>query len=120
RWSEVTTLPAGQPDAIVRRASGFEVYAQPRFGIEPVPGKNVVSPDGGVVDAYRNRAVAAITAWSRVRAYQSVCAVPIDGVRPTDASVYDLRYRPAYPITYVMSRKHRRDREGRAMVAAYV
>ena len=120
RWSEVTTLLAGKPDAIVRRASGFDNYAQPRFGIQPVPGKNVVTPDGGVVDAYRNPAVAAITAWSRVRAYPSLCAVPIDGGRPTDTSVFDLSYRPAYPITYVMTRKHRRDAEGKEMVAAYV
>jgi hypothetical protein len=120
RWSQVTTLAAGQPDAIVRRAGGFDNYALPRFGIQPVPGKNIVSPDGGVVDAYASRAVAGITSWSHVRGYPSVCAVPIDGVRPTDVSVFNLHYGPAYPITYVMTRKHRRDAQGRAMVAAYV
>src|SRR5262245_23228668 len=98
RWSQVATVPVGQPDVIARHVRGVERYAQPRFGVKPTPGHVAVDLDGGVLAAYRNRAVAAITSWSRVRRYtSSVCAVAIDGVAPTDASVFTRSYGPAYP-----------------------
>ena len=121
RWSEVATLPAGQPDVIARHVRGVDRYAQPRFGVGRVPDDVVVEPDGGVYAAYSDRAVAAVTSWSRVRAYaSSVCAVPIDGVAPTDASVFTRSYGPAYPIEVALPHHRRTDPQGRAMVAAYV
>ena len=66
RWSQVATLPAGQPDAIARHVRGTDRYAQPRFGVPPVPEHAVVELDGGVFAAYCDRAVAAVTSWSRV------------------------------------------------------
>ena len=121
RWSQVTALPAGQPDGIARHVRGTDRYAQPRFGVAPVPKHAVVEFDGGVSAAFYDRAVAAVTSWSRVRAYtSSVCAVAIDGVVPTDASVFTRRYGPAYPIEVVLPHHRRTDRQGRAMVAAYL
>jgi hypothetical protein len=121
RWSQVATLPPGQPDVIARHVRGVERYAQPRFGVKPTPGHAVVDLDGGVLAAYRNRAVAAVTSWSRVRQYtSSVCAVAIDGVAPTDASVFTRSYGSAYPFELAMLHRRRTDPQGRAMVAAYV
>ena len=121
RWSQVTALPAGQPDEIARHVRGTDRYAQPRFGVPPVPKHAVVELDGGVSAAYYDRAVAAVTSWSRVRAYtSSVCAVAIDGVTPTDANVFTRSYGPAYPIEVVLPHHRRTDPQGRAMVAAYV
>ena len=121
RWSQVTTLSAGQPDAIVRHVRGDDGYAQPRFGVAHRPAHAVVERDGGVAAAYYDRAVAAVTSWSRVRAYtSSVCAVPIDGVAPTDASVFNRSYSQAYPIEVALAHRRRTDPQGRAMVAAYI
>jgi hypothetical protein len=56
-----------------------------------------------------------------VRTYtNSVCAVAIDGVVPTDASVLTRSYGPAYPIEVAPPHHRRTDRQGRAMVAAYL
>jgi hypothetical protein len=121
RWSQVTTLTPGQPDAIARHVRGDDGYAQPRFGVAHVPTHAVVEPDGGVQAAYYDRAVVAVTSWSRVRAYtSSVCAVPIDGVTPTDATVFNRSYSQAYPIEVALAHHRRTDPQGRAMVAAYV
>jgi hypothetical protein len=121
RWSQVTTLPPGQPDAIARHVRGDDGYAQPRFGVAPKPTHAVVEPDGGVAAAYYDRAVVAVTSWSRVRAYtSSVCPVPIDGVAATDASVFNRSYSQAYPIEVALAHRRRTDPQGRAMVAAYI
>ena len=121
RWSQVATLPAGQPDAIVQRLIGTGAYAQPRFGAPEKPGTKPVMRDGGVsLIAGGNRAVAAVTGWTQVRNDSRLCAVPINGIAPTDATVHALEYPAAYPISYVMHRKRRRDREGRALVRGFV
>jgi hypothetical protein len=121
RWSQVTTLPAGQPDAIARHVRGEDGYAQPRFGVAPRPKHAVVELDGGVQAAYYDRAAVAVTSWSRVWAYtSSVCAVPIDGVAPTDASVFNRSYSQAYPIEVALAHHRRTDPQGRAMVAASI
>ena len=121
RWSQVAALPAGQPGAIDRHVRGENGYAQPRFGIGLRPHHAVIEPDGGVAAAYRDPAVAAVTSWSRVRAYtSSVCPVAIDGVVPTDASVFSRGYSQAYPIELAFRHRRRTDPQGRAMVRAYV
>jgi hypothetical protein len=121
RWSQVATLPPGQPDAIARHVRGEDGFAQPRFGVGLRPRHAVIELDGGVAAAYRDPAVAAVTSWSRVRAYtSSVCAVAIDGVAPTDASVFARSYSQAYPIELALPHRRRTDPQGRAMVRAYV
>ena len=116
RWSEVGAPSLG---AIKRRVAGEQGFAEPRFGAQSKLGRTIVKPDGGVSEL-GDANVAALTAWSRVRSNSSVCAVPINGVAPTNVSVYRREYRPAYPMQFVMHAKRRRDREGRAMVRAYV
>src|SRR5262249_30252437 len=112
RWSQMATLPTGQPDAIVRHVRG-DFYAQPRFGVGLRPRHAVIEPDGGVAAAYRDRAVVAVTSWSRVRAYtSSVCPVALDGVLPTDASVFARRYSQAYPIELALRHRRRTDPQG--------
>jgi hypothetical protein len=121
RWSQVATLPPGQPDVIVRRLIGSEGFAQPRFGVKLQPGRSLVKPDGGVSQVRAgDRAVAAVTAWTKVRQDSRLCAVALNGVAPTDGTVRGLEYPGAYPVSYVMHRKRRRDREGKALVRAYV
>src|SRR5690606_6627147 len=77
-------------------------------------------PDGGIADAAQDHAVAAVTSWSRVRGYRSVCAVPLDGVAPTDASVHARTYPEAYPIRFAVLRKRQRDAYSRKLRKAYV
>jgi hypothetical protein len=121
RWSQLGALPAGQPDAIARHVRGEARYAQPRFGVEPAPRHATIDLDGGVAAVYGDRAAVGVTSWSKVRRYaESVCAVPIDGVAPTDASVFSRRYGPAYPIEVALRHHRRTDPQGRAMVAAYI
>jgi hypothetical protein len=109
RWSEVVTLPAGAPDAIavrVEKGSGGKV---PRWGVRDgrkyARGAQGVA-DGGLAQAAGgDRAVAGLTRWTRAREYgSSVCSVPIDGVAPTDATVFALSYPAAFPISYVVPR----------------
>lgn len=121
RWSEVTAVGAGQPDGIVRRLIGSETFAQPRFGVRSKQARSVVKRDGGVSEVLAgNRAVAAVTAWSRVRRDSRLCAVALDGIAPSDETVHALKFPAAYPVSFVMHRKRRHDREGRALVKAYV
>ena len=43
--------------------------------------------------------------WSRVRRLgAAVCAVPLDGVAPTDATVAQLAYPEAFPVGYYRPR----------------
>jgi hypothetical protein len=110
RWSQVVSLPAGAPDAIAVRVERTSTGARvPRWGAGN--GRRYAkgareAADGGLGQAAQgDQAVAALTSWSRARAYgRSVCAVPIDGVAPTDATVFDLSYPAAFPITYVVPR----------------
>lgn len=120
RWSQVATLPAGFPDTIVRRISGSDGFADARFGAPAKPGKSVVEPDAGMA-AIRggNRAVAGFTAWSKAR-FGGVCAVPINGVQPTNASVHALRYPEAFPIHLVLRRKSGKPKLGVRAYVAYV
>ncbi len=79
--------------------------------------------DGGLGEAASgDLAVAGLTSWSRARGYgDSVCAVPIDGVAPTDVTVHALEYVAAYPITYVVARAlQRAPRRSRAMMKGFI
>jgi hypothetical protein len=62
--------------------------------------------DGGLAQAAGgDQAVAGLTSWTRARAYGlNVCSVPINGVAPTDATVFALSYPAAFPISYVVPR----------------
>ena len=125
RWSQVTTLPEGQPDAIRRRLVGSpgkrgDAWAEPRFGAPYRSPHTVVRSDGGVSEARQNRAVVAVTSWSRVRRGSGACVVAIGGVAPSNASVHALKLPGAYPVQYVMHRKRSRARQMRLKVRAYV
>ena len=110
RWSQVVALPAGAPDKIALRVeldtTGGKV---PRWGLRDgrkYPRSARGAADGGLGQAAAgDQAVAALTSWTRARAYGAgVCSVPIDGVAPTDATVFALSYPAAFPITYVVPR----------------
>jgi hypothetical protein len=127
RWSEVVGLPPGQPDAIAVRVK-TDGYGdmEPRWGVRDArrfaPGARGAT-DGGLGQAASgDPAVAGLTSWSRARGYaSSVCALPINGVAPTDATVYELRYAAAYPITYVVARAlERAPRKSRAMMKGFI
>lgn len=77
-----------------------------RWRVTYAPGA-VGAADGGVSRAAAGDAsVAAVTTWSRVRfTASSVCAVPLDGVAPSDDTVRSLSYPEAFPVTYVVTRK---------------
>lgn len=125
RWSEVAALPAGQPDAIVRRLIGRpggkgDAFAEPRFGVKGRSPHTVIKADGGVSETVTDRAVAAVTSWSRVRAGSGGCVVALGGVPVTDASVHGLTLPGAYPIQYVMHRKRPKAGEGRVLWREYV
>ena len=75
--------------------------------------------DGGLSEAASgNLAIAAVTSWSRARAFQgTTCAVPVGGAAPSDASVRGLSHPDAYPISFVTLR---RLRQVRPIVAAFL
>ena len=125
RWSQVTTLPAGQPDAIVRRLVGQpgpkgDAFAESRFGAPIRSPHTTIKSDGGVGEARANRAIAAVTSWSRVRRGSGACVVPIGGVAPSNAAVHSLRLPGSYPVQFVMHRRRARGRVLRAKVREYV
>ena len=65
------------------------------------------SPDAGVGRAAAgDQGIAAITTWSRIR-YRTagICAVPLGGVAPAEDTVASLRYREAFPVQLVVTRK---------------
>jgi hypothetical protein len=110
RWSQVLgTLPAGQPDEIaLRYVNRAEGEVELRMGVTRYPPSARGTADGGVGQAAAgDRSVAAVTAWSllRRRADSRICAVPLDGITPSDASVMDLSYAEAYAITIVALKK---------------
>jgi hypothetical protein len=105
-WSGAgVPAPAGADAIALRRAgSGIERSAEPRFGAPATaPPGTRTAPDGGLSEAASgDLAIAAVTSWSRARAFQATtCAVPVGGAAPTDASVRALSHRDAYPISFV-------------------
>jgi hypothetical protein len=127
RWSQVVSLPAGAPDAIaVRVEQGATGAKVPRWGVRDArryaTGARGAA-DGGLAQAARgDKAVAGLTSWSRARAYgPSVCSVPINGVAPTDATVFALGYPAAFAISYVVPRSpFGASRRSRAMLKGFV
>jgi len=124
RWSEVVALPPGQPDTIDLRLVGDPEgpVTERRFGtpFKGAPGARIAH-DGGIGAALSgDRAVAAVTSWSRWRGRPGACAVPIGGVAPTDASVHALAYPGAYAVTFVVARKRIRSAYQRKLMAAYL
>ena len=126
RWSQVVSLPAGAPDAIAVRVERTSTGAKvPRWGAGN--GRKYAKGTRGAADAglgqaaAGDQAVAGLMSWSRARAYGGrVCAVPINGVAPTDATVFDLRYPVAFPITYVVPRRpHGASKYSRAMMKGF-
>jgi hypothetical protein len=120
-WSEagVPTPASGDAIALRRAGSGPGRAVEPRFGAGwRLPAGAKAAFDGGLSEAASgNDAIAAITSWSRARAYaQTTCEVPIGGAAPDDASVRALTHRDAYPISFVTLR---RLRSTRPVVAAF-
>jgi hypothetical protein len=111
-WSAAGVPAPASGDAIaLRRAgSGVDRFVEPRFRAGgKLPAGARAAWDGGLSEAASgNPAVAAVTSWSRARAYQvTTCAVPVGGAAPTDVSVRALSYPDAYPISFVMLRRLR-------------
>jgi hypothetical protein len=121
-WSAAGVPIAGGWNAIaLRRAgTGTDGFVEPRFGAGyKLPRGARAAHDGGLGEAASgNLAIAAVTSWSRARAYQATtCAVPIGGAAPSDTSVRRLSHRDAYPISFVTLR---RLGEVRPIVAAFL
>jgi hypothetical protein len=120
-WSAagVPTPPSGDAIALRRAGTGIERSVEPRFGAgASLPSGAKAAPDGGLSEAASNQAIAAVTSWSRARAFQqTTCAVPVGGAAPSDASVRALTYPDAYPVSFVTLR---RLRTVRPIVAAFV
>jgi hypothetical protein len=121
-WSAAGVPAPASGDAIALRRAGTGVdrVVEPRFGAGyRLPSGARAAFDGGLGEAASgNSAVAAVTSWSRARAYQSAtCAVPIAGKAPTDQSVRALSHSDAYPISFVTLR---RLRTVRPIVAAFL
>jgi hypothetical protein len=109
-WSAagVPTPASGDAIALRRAGAGIDRAVEPRLGADGrLPTGARAAPDGGLSEAASgNPAVAAITSWSRARAYQqTTCAVPIDGAAPTDTTVRALSHRDAYPVSFVTLRR---------------
>jgi hypothetical protein len=109
-WSAagVPAPPSGDAIALRRAGTGIDGFVEPRFGAPTkLPRGGRAAPDGGLSEAASgNPAIAAVTSWSRARAYQgTTCAVPIGGAAPTDDSVAALSHPDAYPISFVTLRR---------------
>ncbi len=124
-WSSAGVPAPASGDAIaLRRAGGSTDAAEPRFGASYKPPKGAqVARDGGVSEAASgDLSIAAVTSWSRARAYAAVtCVVPVDGSAPDDASVRSLSHPDAYPISFVTWKRYpgRNGRTVRAITAAF-
>jgi hypothetical protein len=121
-WSAagVPTPPSGDAIALRRAGTGSDRFVEPRFGARArLPQGARKAFDGGLSQAASgDTSVAAVTSWSRARAFQeTTCAVPVGGAAPTDASVRALSHPNAYPISFVTLR---RLRDVRPIVAAFV
>jgi len=126
-WSAagVPTPASGDAIALRRAGDGFERFVEPRFGAHVrLPLGARAARDGGVSEASSgNLAIAAVTSWSRARAFQgTTCAVPVGGAAPSDASVRALSHPDAYPISFVTLRRLgvSRDRGVRPITAAFL
>ena len=111
-WSAagVPTPASGNTIALRRAGTGTDRFAEPRFHAgSRLPTGARAAYDGGLSEAASgNLAVAAVTSWSRARAFQATtCAVPIGGTAPTDASVRSLSHPDAYPISFVTLKRLR-------------
>ncbi len=121
-WSAagVPTPASGDAIALRRAGTGIDRSVEPRFGAGwRLPAGARAASDGGLSEAASGSlAVAAITSWSRARAYQqTTCAVPVGGVAPSDATVRALSHPNAYPVSFVTLR---RLGSVRPIVAAFV
>ena len=121
-WSAagVPTPASGDAIALRRAGTGVDRFVEPRFRAGArLPKGTSAAPDGGLSEAASgDLAVAAVTSWSRARAYQqTTCAVPVGGAAPTDPSVGALSHPDAYPISFVTLR---RLRAVRPIVAAFL
>jgi hypothetical protein len=121
-WSAagVPAPPGGNSIALRRAGSGPGRVVEPRFGASyKLPTGARAAYDGGLGQAAAgDTSIAAVTSWSRARAYQTTtCVVPVGGSAPTDASVRSLSHPSAYPITFVMLK---RLKEVRPIAAAFV
>ncbi|HUH14317.1 MAG TPA: hypothetical protein VML35_00370 [Gaiellaceae bacterium] len=121
-WSAAgVPIPAsGDVIALRRAGSGVDRFVEPRFraGFRLPTGARA-APDGGLAEAASgNLAIAAVTSWSRARAFQgTTCAVPVGGAAPSDTSVRALSHPDAYPISFVTLQ---RLRDVRPIVAAFL
>jgi hypothetical protein len=111
-WSAAgVPIPAsGDAIALRRAGTGIERSAEPRFGADwRLPTGARAAADGGLSEAASGSlAVAAITSWSRARAFQqTTCAVPVDGAALSDTTVRALSHPDAYPISFVTLRRLR-------------
>ena len=119
RWSQVISLPPGQPDEIALRHRVVNRAAELRFGVLKPPATSKGAADGGVGAASAgDRSIAAISSWARARG-SGACAVPLDGVAPSNASVHSLTYPGAHPISLVGLRLRQHPYK-RAIRKAYV
>jgi hypothetical protein len=121
-WSAagVPAPPSGDSIALRRAGSGSDKFVEPRFGAgSRLPAGARKAYDGGLGEAASgDTAIAAVTSWSRARAYgASTCAIPVGGSAPTDASVRALSHPNAYPISFVMLK---RLKDVRPIAAAFV
>jgi hypothetical protein len=129
-WSGagVPAPASGDKIALRRAGSGVERVVEPRFRASwKLPKGARAAFDGGLGEAASgNTAIAAVTSWSRARAYQgATCAVPIGGRVLNDASVRALSHPDAYPISFVTlkrlrTRVGRRVYDVRPIVAAFL
>jgi hypothetical protein len=111
-WSAagVPTPASGDAIALRRAGTGVERFVEPRFGAgSRLPAGARAASDGGLSEAASgNPSVAAVTSWSRARAYQvTTCAIAVGGSAPTDASVRALSHPDAYPISFVTLKRMR-------------
>ena len=121
-WSAagVPTPASGDAIALRRAGSGVDRFVEPRFRAGTrLPKGARASYNGGLSEAASGDfAIAAVTSWSRARAYPvTTCAVPVGGAAPSDASVRALSHPDAYPISFVTLR---RLRGVRPIVAAFL
>ena len=109
-WSAagVPTPASGDAIALRRAGDGIERSVEPRFGAGfRAPAGARAARDGGLSEAASgNPAIAAVTSWSRARAFNATtCVVPVAGAAPDDASVRGLSHPDAYPISFVTLRR---------------
>jgi len=111
-WSAAGVPTPASGDAITLRRAGAGIgrFVEPRFGAGgTLPRGATAALDGGLSEAASgNLGIAAVTSWSRARAYQqTTCAVPVGGAAPDDVSVRALSHPDAYPISFVTLRRLR-------------